>query len=163
MTDCYFEKKDWRACKKEVSCSALSPPTPRASPNTFPHSTRPRLCRPNHRHQPFCYISCVISRADSSSSDGGIPGVLEKARKRPAHRDEGRLRNATKSLRHPSASQVSSHSISLSCMLAFPVWYYSYSNIHLDSSVAAVIGSFHHLRYAIADDCLCFIQFVSKT
>ena len=28
MNDCYFEKKDWRACKKDVSCWALNPNVP---------------------------------------------------------------------------------------------------------------------------------------
>ncbi|KAJ9659883.1 hypothetical protein H2201_007141 [Coniosporium apollinis] len=28
MTDCYFEKKDWRACKSEVSCRNAENQTP---------------------------------------------------------------------------------------------------------------------------------------
>jgi hypothetical protein len=24
LTDCYYEKKDWRVCKKEVSCKSRS-------------------------------------------------------------------------------------------------------------------------------------------
>ena len=51
MTDCYYEKKDWRACKKEVSLQAQSPSRteivpgekPRAGPTFLVHDMEAEL------------------------------------------------------------------------------------------------------------------------
>ncbi len=75
MNDCYFEKKDWRACKKEVRLpTVLGIQCP-----FFIYASKDRS------------LYCLASMLTKSTLDGGIQRMLEETGQRSKDRHEGYL------------------------------------------------------------------------
>lgn len=66
MNDCYFEKRDWRACKDEVRCTVIE--------------IAPEVRR--HAGATCIFSQQIVRFADQVANfvDGGIPSMLESSR-----------------------------------------------------------------------------------
>lgn len=78
MTDCYYEKKDWRACKNEVS--GVWPLPASDLPTLSAYSLATAMAR-----------IITFGRTDWFCPDGGVQGMLEASRERAKNRLEGRM------------------------------------------------------------------------
>jgi hypothetical protein len=72
LTDCYYEKKDWRVCKKEVSQTRLF-----SCVRCVAALATEML--PNYKTIERCTI--ISCSANIQTVDGDLQGVLEEARK----------------------------------------------------------------------------------
>jgi hypothetical protein len=73
MTDCYFDKKDWRACTAEVCFENRK------------LSSILLLLRVCPRCSPRCRVTDIMHHV----TDGSLQGVLEAPWKRRAHINQG--------------------------------------------------------------------------
>ena len=74
MNDCYFDKKDWRICGKEVrTCRS----------NSLSYADSGNLAKEDFLKD--------LADMPSNRTDGRIQRVLEKAGERSKDRDEGRI------------------------------------------------------------------------
>ena len=67
MNDCYFGKKDWRACREEVSLC-------RESHSTLSRLSSPRLRNPGPESRTVSNSPMMVT----DTTDGSIPAMLEE-------------------------------------------------------------------------------------